>query len=103
MAEWITATTWQRLQEQGRALVRLDGHEIAVFGIDGQAFAIDDSCPHAGASLCQGPLNGHMVQCRAHGLRFDIRTGALAGSKDGLQARVYAVRVVADEVQVLMP
>jgi len=74
-------------------------HELAIFCVDGQAHAIEDSCPHSGASLCLGPLEGHTVQCRAHGLRFDLRTGAQAGCPQGLQARVYPLRVEGDDVQ----
>ena len=43
-------------------------------------FAIDDSCPHQGASLCGGRLEGRVIQCCAHGLRFDLRSGYLLNS-----------------------
>lgn len=102
MTEWVTVTSWPRLQQQGRALARVAGHELAIFCVDGQPHAIEDSCPHSGASLCLGPLDGHTVQCRAHGLRFDLRTGAQTGCPQGLQARVYPLRVEGDDVQALL-
>jgi len=55
--------------------VSVDGREIAVFNVDGEIFATDDSCPHAGSSLGFGRLDGNVVTCRAHGLRFDVTTG----------------------------
>lgn len=98
MAEWTLAVSWGRLQAQGRARVSLPGLELALFLIDGEVHAIEDACPHAGASLCRGPLNGLRVQCPAHGLRFDLRTGAMPGG--GLQLKVFPSRIVGDEVQV---
>lgn len=52
---------------------------IAVFNIDGDLHAINDSCPHAGASLFSGKLDGGSLRCPAHGLRFDLASGQMAG------------------------
>ena len=73
-----------------RALLRRHGLEIALFNVDGQVYAINDSCPHAGAALCTGRLEGHTVQCPAHGLRFDLRTGAMPGNA-ALRVAAYPV------------
>ena len=73
-----------------RALLRRNSLEIALFNIEGRVYAIGDSCPHAGAALCTGRLDGHLVQCPAHGLRFDVRTGAMAGNA-GLRVTAYPV------------
>lgn len=55
--------------------VRKDGLTIALFRIDETVHAIDDSCPHHGASLSSGRLQGCIVACPAHGLKFDVRSG----------------------------
>jgi len=52
--------------------VRAAGLDLAVFRIGNAVYAIDDSCPHAGASLCGGRLPGRKIYCRAHGLGFDL-------------------------------
>ncbi|PMY49010.1 MULTISPECIES: Rieske (2Fe-2S) protein [Pseudomonas] len=64
----------------GRALFECDGKSLALFNIEGDLFAIDDSCPHQGVSLCGGRLEGRVIQCCAHGLRFDLRSGYLLNS-----------------------
>ena len=64
----------------GRALLRIGQRCIAVFHVEGQLYAIDDSCPHQGASLWGGRLEGRVIQCCAHGLRFDLRSGYLLNS-----------------------
>mgnify|MGYP001563145358 CR=1 FL=1 len=48
---------------------------VAVFNIEGQYYAINDACPHAGASLSAGYLDGCVVSCPLHAWRFDVRDG----------------------------
>jgi nitrite reductase/ring-hydroxylating ferredoxin subunit len=52
--------------------VRAAGLDLALFRIGDAVYAIDDGCPHAGASLCGGRLQGRKIFCRAHGLGFDL-------------------------------
>ncbi|RFP18743.1 MULTISPECIES: Rieske 2Fe-2S domain-containing protein [unclassified Duganella] len=61
----------------GHAWLRLEGWCIALFHADGRYYALDDSCPHQGASLAGGKVVDGKVQCPAHGLRFDLATGCL--------------------------
>jgi nitrite reductase/ring-hydroxylating ferredoxin subunit len=75
----------------GRALLMREGLEIALFHVEGRILAIGNHCPHAGGALCNGRLDGHVVQCPAHGLRFDLRNGAMPGNP-GLSVPSYAVR-----------
>jgi 3-phenylpropionate/trans-cinnamate dioxygenase ferredoxin subunit len=42
--------------------------------------AIENSCPHNGASLASGQLDGRILRCPAHGLRFDLTTGCMPGA-----------------------
>jgi len=48
---------------------------IALFRVEGEVFAIDDRCPHAGGSLAHGAIEGSIVVCPLHGFRVDVRTG----------------------------
>ena len=80
-------------QAGGRALFEFDGKSLALFNVEGDLFAIDDSCPHQGASLCGGRLEGRVIQCCAHGLRFDLRSGYLLNSTQ-LKVANYPVEVV---------
>jgi len=65
--------------------------EVAVFNIQGECYAIDDSCVHAGASLGSGKLEGRIVTCRAHGLRYDVTTGEV--TTGGLRVASYPAKV----------
>jgi 3-phenylpropionate/trans-cinnamate dioxygenase ferredoxin subunit len=76
-----------------RKLAFIEGRSIVLFNVDGQVRAIDNSCPHNGASLASGQLDGHLLRCPAHGLRFDLRTGCMPGV-EGLCLKTFPVEVV---------
>ncbi|RJG08970.1 (2Fe-2S)-binding protein [Pseudomonas cavernicola] len=77
----------------GRALIEVKDYSLALFNVDGQLYAIDDSCPHQGASLCGGRLQGRVIQCCAHGLRFNLASGYLLNSTQ-LKVATYPVELV---------
>jgi 3-phenylpropionate/trans-cinnamate dioxygenase ferredoxin subunit len=84
----------------GRArLVFVEGKAIALFKVEGEVYALDDSCPHLGSSLGMGRQDGAFVTCRAHGLCFDVRTGRMRGV-NGLCAKTYGVQVVAGDISI---
>ena len=72
-----------------RTLVREQGLSIVVLNVDGHLYAMDDDCPHRAGSLFSGKLDGMLLQCPAHGLKFDIGTGCMRGGE--LRARCYSV------------
>ena len=74
---------------------------IGVFNVDGEFFALDNRCPHAGASLAHGIVDGDVVACRIHHWRFSIRDGTyLDECRPQFDASCYRVRVVGEEVQI---
>jgi 3-phenylpropionate/trans-cinnamate dioxygenase ferredoxin subunit len=75
-----------------RSLWRVDGLAIALFNVMDALYAINDACPHAGASLFNGTLDGRTVQCRSHGLRFDLLTGCMQTSRN-FGVRAYGIEL----------
>ena len=63
----------------------VDGSQVAVFLIDGEVHALDDSCPHLGGSLGLGVVKDGDVTCPWHGFHFCLSTGE---STDGLDEKV---------------
>ena len=53
----------------------VDDHEVAVFRVDGKPRAIEGKCPHKGASLAGGKLQGDCIACPWHSWVFDTTTG----------------------------
>ena len=78
------------------------GRLVAVF-FDGAAYhAMDDLCPHMGASLGSGPFVDGVVTCPWHAWRFRSCDGAWCDNEK-LTVEVFAVRVVGDMVEVRVP
>ena len=86
---------------RGRTL-RAGGRFIALYNDGGEFFAIDDSCPHQGASLGEGILHGGMVICPMHAWTFALRDGACLSVPE-LFVGCYPTRLAGDAVQVELP
>ena len=56
--------------------IDIDGKLVAVFNLDGNFYAINDTCGHRGGPLGEGELDGKTVICPWHGWRYDVTTGA---------------------------
>jgi nitrite reductase/ring-hydroxylating ferredoxin subunit len=79
--------------------ISVDGKEILVVNINGDFYAIDDTCTHSGASLSEGQLQDSIVTCGWHGAQFDCKSGKLAkfpAKVNDLQS--YNVILESDEV-----
>ena len=85
---------------QGRT-VAIGNRLIAVFADNGRYFAIDDVCPHMGASLSDGYVEKGIVTCPWHAWRFRLADGAWADNPR-IKIGCYPVRIVNDEVQVAL-
>jgi ferredoxin-NADP reductase len=80
--------------------VSVNGATIALFNVDGEYYAIDDSCPHAGASLSEGELAGKELTCPLHGAVFDVTTGEVLGPPADEGVACYKVRVSGSDIEV---
>lgn len=86
---------------QGRAFP-VGNRMVAVFFHQGRYFAIDDFCPHQGASLAEGYLDGCTVACPWHHWRFSLDDGSwLDNPKIGVDK--FPVRVAGSNIQVQLP
>lgn len=86
---------------QGQAFP-VNNRMVAVFNDAGTFFAIDDFCPHMGASLAGGYLEDGMVACPWHAWRFCVKNGTWCDNPK-IKIDAFEIRVVGDEVQVKVP
>lgn len=99
MAEFKTVCRVQDLTEGEGRTVEVGNKLIAVFREQGCYYAIDDVCPHMGASLSGGYVEKGVVTCPWHAWRFRLADGTWADNPR-IKIGSYPVRVVGDEVQV---
>lgn len=88
-------------QGEGRTY-EVGGRLVAVLNDGGSYAAIDDICPHMGASLGSGPVRGGEVVCPWHAWRFRVCDGAWSDNPR-LKVDVFEVRVVDDRIEVRVP
>ena len=77
----------------------IEGHRIAVFRRGPRVFAVGDACPHMGASLSDGYIDGGTVICPWHGWAYDPVTGAVDRRAD-LKIAVYPIKTEGEDVLV---
>lgn len=103
MSEFITVAKLGSIPEGQGATFPLGERLVAVFNRDGTYFAIDDLCPHMGASLGAGELDAEgAVACPWHAWRFDVCNGIWCDNPR-LKIDAFQVRVEGDEIQVRLP
>jgi nitrite reductase/ring-hydroxylating ferredoxin subunit len=79
--------------------VEIGEHFIAVFRVGSAVHAVGDQCPHMGASLSEGYLDGKTVICPWHGWVFDLNNGTSPFDED---AKVPVYRVVVENGDVFV-
>jgi nitrite reductase (NADH) small subunit/3-phenylpropionate/trans-cinnamate dioxygenase ferredoxin subunit len=99
MSDFRTVCKVAEVTEGEGKTVELDKKLIAIFLHQGQWYAIDDCCPHMGASLAGGFVENGVVTCPWHAWRFQMADGAWADYKK-IKIGCYNVRVAGDEVQI---
>jgi nitrite reductase (NADH) small subunit/3-phenylpropionate/trans-cinnamate dioxygenase ferredoxin subunit len=104
MSEFQTIARVGEIPEgEGRAYP-VAGRMIALFHVGDGYTAMDDTCPHMGASLATGYVEEGGVTCPWHAWRFCVKEGTwLDNPRSPLKQRTYEVRVVGDEIQIHVP
>lgn len=98
---------WQRVAaltevEADRPLgVKVGDREIVLVAHEGSIHALAGICPHAYALMCDGFIDGAVIECPLHAAAFDIRTGKLVDGPPGTHdLAVFEVKVEAGGVWV---
>jgi len=71
---------------------------VALYNVGGEIFATQDTCTHGQSSLCDGYLEGHVIECAWHMAKFDVRTGKALSLPAVKPLRAYPVRIVDGKV-----
>lgn len=102
MGEFVKVGLCSAFREGRGRVVRVAGVEVAVFRVGGRFFALKDACPHMGASLGDGKLDGSCVVCHWHGWKFDLETGQ-SSERSWARAAIYDVRVDGEDLLLRAP
>ena len=106
MSDWINVAPAGELRPDRPRMVEADGVMIAVFNVNGEFHAIEDTCTHDGSPLlgsgvdAEDLIDGDQIICPRHGARFCLRTGAALTPPAYEPVRTFPVRVEGGMVQV---
>jgi nitrite reductase/ring-hydroxylating ferredoxin subunit len=79
--------------------VQVEGHQLALYLVDGQLYCTDDLCTHEATALSNGGrVFAGEVECSAHGARYDIVTGEATEYPAIDPLRTYPVELRGDDV-----
>ncbi len=80
--------------------VEVNGKQIALFNVDNEYYAIDDTCTHAGGSLSEGDVAGTTVTCPFHGAEFNISNGEVLGEPAEEAVKSYKVHIEGESISI---
>ncbi|NLF69024.1 MAG: Rieske 2Fe-2S domain-containing protein [Candidatus Anammoximicrobium sp.] len=98
-AEFVTVAKVGDIPEGQGASYVVGEKVVGLFHHGGVYYAINDLCPHMGASLSDGHVENGVVTCPWHGWRFQISDGTWCDNRR-IKTESYEVRVVGDEIRV---
>jgi len=90
--QWWRAVKLTSLKEGEGFLFSAEGHDIALFRVGEEVFAVDDYCPHMGDSLSAGQIYQGAVICPRHMWAFRLTDGQCLDVAS-LRARTYQVAI----------
>lgn len=80
-------------------VVQVGDIAVGLFNVDGDFYALDNTCAHKGGPIGDGFCDGNIVKCPWHGWPYDITTGECT-RHEGVKVDAYEVQVAGDDVQV---
>lgn len=100
MAEWIRVGATRDFGEDGVFGATAMGRRIAVYRVDGEAYATDDICSHGRANLSEGWLEDGLIECPLHQGLFDVKTGEPKGLPCTVAITTFPARIDGEDVLV---
>ncbi len=103
MGNLINAGKTSDIPEGEMKLVEIGEERILLSNIEGNFYAIGDTCSHAEASLSDGYIEGEEVECPFHGACFNLKTGLNTSPPAYEPVPCYPVSIQGDDILIETP
>jgi 3-phenylpropionate/trans-cinnamate dioxygenase ferredoxin component len=100
MPRFIEVAKMAQIPEHGTIGVEIEGKCLALVKLEGEVYALADTCPHAAGPLSEGQIIGEDIECPWHRSCFNIKTGRVTRDPAVEDVATYKVRVAGDAVEV---
>ncbi|HEY2187480.1 MAG TPA: non-heme iron oxygenase ferredoxin subunit [Caldimonas sp.] len=101
MPAWLAVASLDDFAASDAIAVDVGGREVAIYLVDGRVYATANRCTHGDASLCDGFLEGHEIECPFHQGRFDVRSGTATGVPAEVALATWPARLTDGRVELL--
>ncbi len=93
MTDWIDVASEDALTVGDHLVVDVEGVEVVIFKLEDGFYALEDVCPHDGAEIASGHIEGDEIVCPRHGARFCIKTGEVKCAPAYENIEMFAVKL----------
>ena len=93
MENYVRVAEAEELGPGSKMFVREGGTAILLVNVDGQIYAVSNSCTHSRCHLHQGKLKGKVIICACHFAEFDVTTGAVLSGPAKRPLPTYPVKL----------
>ena len=101
MGDFIKACSITDFQSGSMKTVVVGGKKLAIANVDGDFFAIDDTCSYAQCSLgTEGFIDDNVVTCGCHGATFDVTSGKVMSLPAVTNVASYPIKINGGDVLV---
>lgn len=90
---WIYVAELADVQAREVMPVSTDGHDLALYSVEGRVYCTANACTHGDAWLSEGFLIGQEIECPLHQGRFDVATGEPTCEPVCDAVRTYPIRI----------
>jgi nitrite reductase/ring-hydroxylating ferredoxin subunit len=97
---WVCITKRDEISSDAPFSSDSGDNGIGLYEVDGQIYALEDTCPHGPSLLSRGYVRDGMVMCPLHSAIFDIRTGKVLRGPAERNLETFPVQVKENEVYV---
>jgi nitrite reductase (NADH) small subunit len=81
---------------------RVGENSYAVCNVEGEVYALDGICAHAGGPLGQGALHGETLVCPWHAWEYNCRTGS-CDYDESLKLEKFPVKIENGDILIDVP
>ena len=99
MARWVDICATSEVEEEDLISVAFEGSDYAIYQDDsGNFFATDAHCTHEKVNLCDGFVEGDIIECPKHSGQFNYKTGEALAAPVCTDLKTYPCKVDGERV-----
>jgi nitrite reductase/ring-hydroxylating ferredoxin subunit len=73
--DYVKVATKSEIPDNKMKKVNVGEKEALIVNVNGNYYAINNRCTHAGTDLSLGTLKGKIIECPKHHAKFDVTSG----------------------------